>query len=178
MTALPDPPSADLYPPPADLVVEVIRSKKRKRSVGAQMVGTTLRVAIPSWMSAAEEEHWVAEMSRRFRRRMSTERIDLAARAESLARRHRLGRPDAIRWADDMASRWGSCTPSTRTVRISTRVAAFPDWVIDYVLVHELAHLTHPGHDAAFWEVVHRYPRAERAIGYLIAKSGEADPDI
>ena len=65
--------------------------------------------------------------------------------------------------------------PSTRTVRISTRVAGFPDWVLDYVIVHELAHLDHPGHDQAFWNVVARYPRTERAIGFLIAKSGDAD---
>jgi predicted metal-dependent hydrolase len=155
--------------------VEVTRSKKRKRSVGAQLVGDTLRLAIPAWMSRAEEQHWVDEMSRRFRRRVSSDRIDLVERAAALARRYRLSRPDAIRWSDDMHSRWGSCTPSTRTVRISTRIAAFPDWVVDYVIVHELAHLDHPGHDQAFWNAVARYPRSERAIGYLIAKSGDTE---
>ena len=155
--------------------VQVTRSKKRKRSVGAQLVGDTLRLAIPSWMSRAEEQHWVDEMSRRFRRRMSSDRIDLEERAAAVAKRYRLSRPDVIRWSDDMNSRWGSCTPTTRTVRISTRIAAFPDWVVDYVLVHELAHLDHPGHDQAFWNAVARYPRSERAIGYLIAKSGDVD---
>ena len=67
-------------------VVEVTRSKRRKRSVGAQLVGSTLRLAIPAWMSRAEEAHWVDEMSRRFSRRMSTERFDLARRAAELAR--------------------------------------------------------------------------------------------
>lgn len=173
-----DPPVALPEPvrPPVDeqpFRVEVTRSKKRKRSVGAHLVGDTLRLAIPSWMSRAEEQHWVDEMSRRFRRRVSSDRIDLDERAAALARRYRLSRPDVIRWSDDMNSRWGSCTPSTRTVRISTRIAAFPDWVVDYVLVHELAHLDHPGHDQAFWNAVARYPRSERAIGYLIAKSGD-----
>jgi predicted metal-dependent hydrolase len=74
-----------------------------------------------------------------------------------------------------MTSRWGSCTPSTGTIRISTRIAAFPDWVIDYVIVHELAHLHVPGHGADFWSLVQRYPRSERAIGYLMAKSGDVD---
>jgi hypothetical protein len=32
-----------------------------------------------------------------------------------------------------------------------------------------------PAHNAAFWELVHRYPRTERAIGYLTAKGGEVD---
>lgn len=76
-----------------------------------------------------------------------------------------------------MSSRWGSCTPAAGTIRLSARLARFPDWVIDYVIVHELGHLEEPGHGAAFWRLVNRYPRAERAIGYLIAKSGDADPD-
>ncbi|MEX0848495.1 MAG: M48 family metallopeptidase [Ilumatobacteraceae bacterium] len=155
--------------------IEVTRSNKRKRSVGAQLVGDTLRLAIPAWMSHAEEEHWVGEMSRRFERKQSTNRIDLVQRAASLARRHQLRRPAEIRWSDDMTTRWGSCTPSTSTIRISTRIAAFPDWVVDYVIVHELAHLGVAGHGPDFWALVQRYPRAERAIGYLIAKSGESD---
>lgn len=157
--------------------VEVIRSKQRKRSVGAQLVGDTLRVAIPSWMSRAEEAHWVAEMSRRFARTMSSDRIDLRARAAGLAKRYGFHRPAEIRWAVDMTMRWGSCTPDTRTIRVSDRIAAFPDWVVDYVIVHELAHLHVGGHGPDFWELVRRYPKAERAIGYLIAKAGEGDVD-
>ena len=42
-----------------------------------------------------------------------------------------------------------------------------PDWVLDYVLVHELAHLVVPGHGPQFWSLVDRYPRTERARGYL-----------
>ena len=90
-------------------------------------------------MSSAETEMWVAKMSASFRRKMSADRIDLTARATTLARRYELPRPRDIRWADDMVSRWGSCTTTTGHIRISTRLAAFPDWVIDYVIVHELA---------------------------------------
>jgi hypothetical protein len=42
-----------------------------------------------------------------------------------------------------------------------------PGWVVDYVLVHELAHLLVPGHGPRFWELVSGYPKAERARGYL-----------
>lgn len=140
------------------------------------MVGNVLRVTVPSWMSRTEEAHWVGVMSARFRRKMSTERIDLDQRSRLLATRHDLPRPRVIQWSDNMHSRWGSCTPANQSIRISSRIARFPDWVVDYVIVHELAHLVVSDHSDAFWALVHRFPRSERAIGYLIAKSGdEAD---
>ena len=171
-TLLPEPaePAVPTSPP---FRVEVQRSKKRKRTVGAQMVGGVLHIVVPAWMSRTEERHWVDVMSGRFARRLSTDRIDLGERAVTLSRRFDLPRPGEIRWSDGMQHRWGSCTPGTRTVRISTRVASFPDWVVDYVIVHELAHLEVGDHSDDFWRLVQRYPRSERAIGYLIAKSGD-----
>lgn len=172
-------PSAD--PPSGDdataFRVEVTRSARRRRTVGSRLVGDTLRIAIPSWMSAVEEQRWVETLTARYRRRQAADRIDLGERAVTLARRHDLPRPREIRWVDDMTTRWGSCTPSTGTIRLSSRLARYPDWVVDYVIVHELAHLEHADHSPAFWRLVHRYPRAERAIGYLIAKSGDAEDE-
>jgi predicted metal-dependent hydrolase len=157
--------------------VEVTRSARRKRSVGAHLIGDVLRLTIPSWMSRAEEARWVETMSARYRRKLSSDRIDLPERAAVLARRYDLPPPGEIRWADDMTARWGSCTPASATIRISNRLARFPDWVIDYVIVHELAHLELADHSAEFWRIVHRYPKAERATGYLIAKSGDIEID-
>ncbi|MGE0000352.1 MAG: M48 family metallopeptidase [Ilumatobacteraceae bacterium] len=173
----PPAPAADADPSFAvvDFAIEVTRSKKRRKSVSARLVGDTLRLAIPSWMSAAEEADWVDEMRRRFARKMTADRFDLPRRARDLADAHGLSVPDDIRWVGDMTTRWGSCTPATRTIRMSDRLAAFPDWVVDYVIVHELAHLDVFGHGDDFWTLVRRYPSAERAIGYLIAKSGDAD---
>ena len=118
---------------------------------------------------------WTEKMAASFRRKLSADRIDLTDRATTLARRYQLPRPRDIRWADDMVTRWGSCTTTTGHIRISTRLAAFPDWVIDYVIVHELAHLEVAGHGPDFWRLAHRYPKAERAIGYLIAKAADGD---
>jgi predicted metal-dependent hydrolase len=153
--------------------VELERSAKRKRTVGAQLVGDVLKIVVPSWMSRAEQDHWVDVMSGRFARKMSADRINLVDRALALSRRHDLPRAREITWSDNMLSRWGSCTPATGSVRISTRLARFPDWVIDYVIVHELAHLEVSDHSTEFWRLAHRYPKSERAIGYLIAKSGD-----
>ncbi len=154
-----------------------MRSKRRRRTVGAQLAGGVLTVTVPAWMAKAEADEWAQTMSKRFSRQLSTERIDLDKRAASLARSHDLPHPKSIRWADDMRTRWGSCTPGTGAVRISSRVAAFPDWVVDYVIVHELAHIAVADHSPRFWALVARFPRTERARGYLIAKSGDAETD-
>jgi Protein of unknown function DUF45 len=79
-----------------------------------------------------------------------------------------------VRWVPTMSTRWASCTPADGTIRVSERLRDAPGWVVDYVLVHELAHLLEPGHDKAFWAWVRRYPRTERAMGYLEGLSAAA----
>ncbi len=68
-----------------------------------------------------------------------------------------------------MRHRWGSCTPEDGTIRVSSRLAAYPSWVLDYVLVHELAHLVVPNHGPDHDAWVDRFPYSERARGFLIA---------
>jgi predicted metal-dependent hydrolase len=161
--------------PGSDFKVEVVRSARRKRTSSARLVGDTLQIRLPSWMSAKEEAHWVAEWSRRFERKIATDRIDLTERAATLARRYDLPHARSVSWADGMRTRWGSSTAAHGTVRLSSALARFPDWVLDYVIVHELAHLQEPNHSPVFWQLVERYPRSERARGYLLAKSGDED---
>lgn len=155
--------------------VEVRRSARRRKTVQARMVDGVLQVAIPDRMTAAEEAHWVEVMRARFGRARDSAAIDLAERAAMLAAAHGLVVPSEIVWSERQRTLWGSCTPAEGRIRISTRVAVFPDWVLDYVIVHELAHLVVADHGPAFWEVVGRYPLAERARGYLMAKSDGAD---
>ena len=124
-------------------------------------------------MSRGEEEHWIAVMQDRIERQLRSDSVDLGTRARELATEFKLAVPRQITFSDRQTQRWGSCTPETRTVRISNRVVSFPGWVVDYIIVHELAHLEVPDHSPAFWELVQRYPLAERARGFLIAKNLE-----
>lgn len=156
--------------------VTVIRSAKRRKTAQARVVDGRLEVRIPARSSRAEERRLVEQFRRRFERTSAHERVDLAARARRLARAHDLPLPTEIRWVTNQAHRWGSCTPSTGVVRLSDRMADFPTWVIDHVIVHELAHLVERRHDARFHALVARYPLAERAEGYLLAKAGGTDP--
>jgi predicted metal-dependent hydrolase len=92
----------------------------------------------------------------------------LRCRADRLADRYLDGvRASDVRWSPRMQHRWGSCTPATGRIRISDRLAVVPDLVLDYVLVHELAHLLVSGHPPRFHALVARYPHVDRARGYL-----------
>lgn len=155
--------------------VEVVRSPKRRKTVQARLEGDTLRLMIPARLSHAEERRWVEEMTERFRRTAQSQAVDLDARAATLGRRFHLPAPASIRWVDNQQHRWGSCTPATGTIRLSRRLAAYPPWVVDYVIVHELAHLVETNHSPAFYALEARYPRAERAIGFLLAKGWGED---
>jgi predicted metal-dependent hydrolase len=160
--------------------IEVVRSRRRRKTVQAQLVDGVLRIAIPDHLTGDEEAHWVEVMQAKFVGRRDPAAIDLPARARRLAARYLLPFPNEIVWSTRQKTRWGSCSVETRRIRISERVAAFPKWVLDYVIVHELAHLQEPDHGPAFWELVNRYKMAERARGYLIAKgdaAGAPDPD-
>jgi hypothetical protein len=148
---------------------EVIRSARRKKTVEARIVGDTLRVMLPASFSREEEDHWVGEMRRRIERKTRSTHIDLAVRARTLARKYALPEPAAISFTPRQRARWGSCSPTKQTVRISSQLVDFPAWVLDYVIVHELAHLVEPNHTRQFWDLVNRYELAERARGFLIA---------
>jgi predicted metal-dependent hydrolase len=170
------PPEPAAVAPPARLEVDVVRSPRRRKTVEASVVDGRIRLLIPARMPATEERHWIEVMRRRLEQQLSPPSVDLPSRATELARRYDLPRPTSIRWVDNQQQRWGSCTPADRTIRISSRLAAFPRWVVDAVIVHELAHLAVPNHSPAFHALADRYPRMERAAGFLIAK-GLADPD-
>ncbi len=151
--------------------IEIIRSDRRRKTAQARMVGDVLRVLIPAHLTAAEEQRTVADLTERVMRKGSTARVDLMERASKLAATHDLPRPARVVWSERQNTRWGSCTPSQGAVRISAHLAEAPAWVLDYVIVHELAHLVEANHSPAFWRLVERYSLAERARGYLLAMS-------
>ncbi len=132
-------------------------------------------VLIPAAFTPAEERRWVAQMVAKLqtrderRRRSMGGDEELMARARALSAAHLDGaaQPASVRWVDNQQRRWGSCTPADGSIRLSSRLRSMPAYVVDYVLVHELAHLLEAQHDARFWALVARYPRAERARGFL-----------
>lgn len=152
--------------------VEVVRSARRRRTISAYRAGDRIVVQVPARLSRAEEQDWVEKMVRRIlageRRRLPSD-DDLLDRARALSERYLGGaaRPSAVRWVDNQHRRWGSCTPADATIRLSRRLAPMPGYVVDYVLLHELAHLLEPGHGPRFRALLGGYPKLERAEGFL-----------
>ena len=157
------------------VAVEVRRSAKRRRTVSAYRAGRRDRRgprARPG-CSRAEEREWVTTMLARLdkqdrRRRPSDDKLMERAPA-ALARatsRAGPGRP-ASAGSTTSASAGARAPRPTGPSGCPSRLQGMPAYVVECVLLHELAHLLVHDHSAAFWGLADRHPRAERAKGYL-----------
>ena len=154
--------------------VRIIRSKKRKKTVGARVVDGVIEIRAPAAISESELKPIVRKLVARLENREAKKALndaDLERWARSLNKRFFAGRLrwSSIVWVTNQRNRVGSCTQSNGTVRISHKIAEMPAFVRDYVIVHELAHLKEANHSPKFWKLVNRYPLSERARGYLMA---------
>lgn len=163
--------------------VKIIRSSKRKKTVSARIVDGVVVVQAPAAMNNAELQPIVEKLQARLQRQQQKSQLDNAAlqrRAQELNRLYFAGK---LKWAsigwvtNQNKSRFASCTPVDGTLRLSHRLANMPAFVRDYVIVHELAHLLEANHGSKFWALVNRYPKTERARGYLMAVGMEKIED-
>lgn len=153
----------------------VKRSTRRARTVSISRRDGALVVSVPARMSRREVDEWVTRMiddlDRKERRRSARGLGDeeLMQRAARLNSRYFDGRatPVQVSWSHQQNHRWGSCTVADATIRLTHRLQTMPTWVVDAVLVHELAHLLEPGHGPRFRELIERYPHTIKAEGFL-----------
>ena len=156
------------YPPPV-----FVRHPKARRYVVSVRHDGGVRVTLPRWGSMREAreffsrlDSWIDRQRRRLEadrratprvpdtdRRGAVERAkrELPPRLLELAREHGLDVPRVSvrnqRW------RWGSCSPDGH-ICLNWRLVTMPDWVRDYVLIHELMHLRRLDHSKKFWKLV------------------------
>lgn len=152
----------------------IIRSKKRRKTVQAREVDGIMEILAPANMSDKELEPIIKNLTVRISRRKEMTKLDdqtLEKRADILNRRYFNGllQWESVRWASNQNKRHGSCNTRRGTILISHRIAEMPQFVLDYIIVHELAHLIEPNHSQRFWDLVYKYPKVERAKGYLMA---------
>ena len=165
MTYTTEPPS--LFRPD----VEIRVSNRRKKTAGAYWEGDRIIVVVPSHLRGIDRDEMVEHLAKRLQRHrplLHASDRHLEERAAALGDRHFEGlRPASIRWSTTQNKRWGSCTLLTREIRISERLRVAPEWVLDAVIVHELAHLIVPGHGPRFRALEARYARRAEADVFL-----------
>ncbi|MBU6147896.1 MAG: M48 family metallopeptidase [Actinomycetales bacterium] len=151
--------------------VVVRRSARRSRTIAAHREAGAVVLTVPLRSSRAEILSVAADLLARIDARRPSGRGDdqLLVRARQLSADHLDGvaQPESVSWSSRQRSRWGSCTTIDGTIRLSDRLRDVPDFVLDYVLLHELAHLVIPHHGADFDRLLIGYPLAERAEGFL-----------
>lgn len=159
--------------PGTDADVEIRVSTRRRKSAQAHLEAGRVIVVVPSVLSVASREEVATRLALRLLnqsgRRSVASDDDLERRADELSVRYLGGvQPSSIRWVSNQTRRWGSCTPATGAIRLSARLKVVPEWVLDAVIVHELAHLVEASHSPAFKALVARYPRRAEADAFLL----------
>ena len=165
-------------PPSGSPEVLVQRSARRKKTVSAHFSADTVILAVPQSATRREVEQWkttlvpkiVAKRDRarqNARRRGTDEALHHMAQELSATYLNGQARPTRVKWSSRQNTRWGSATPSTGVIRISTRLTTAPDWVLETVVLHELVHLLEAQHNARFWSLARKHPRARDAARFL-----------
>lgn len=151
--------------------VEIRASARRKKTGSAHWSGSRIVVQIPGRLRGRERTGFVDDLVERLlsqRPQSTAGDASLEERARMLVDLYNDGiAPSSVRWATNQRARWASCSPGSREIRVSSRLRQCPEWVIDAVLVHELAHLQEADHSAAFYEIADRHPRQGDSALYL-----------
>jgi len=164
-------PPGRLAPPQCKPEVEVRTSERRRKYATAYWQGNKIVVVLPSRMAQRERPRMVERLVAQVlaaRPNATGSDAYLESRARTLADSYVDGvRPSSVCWAPTQRRRWGSCNPQTKAIRISTMLRPVPPWVLDAVLVHELAHLLEAGHGPAFKAILSRYEKSQEADLFL-----------
>jgi predicted metal-dependent hydrolase len=132
-----------------DLPITLAPAAVRRPTV--RLRGDTFEVGLPASAQAAEQRDAIeAAFERWYREAAATHLSGRVAHWAAVSGRH----PSAI-LVRNQRRRWASCAPDG-TLRFNWRLLLAPPDLIDYVVVHELAHLAVPNHSPAFWTEVAR----------------------
>jgi len=170
------------------LTVSVEPDNRLRASARWSLHGETVRLRVPRSMTRPQIDKLIADILPRIERQRKRARkqsdVNLMARAADLNRQYFNGELawHSIRWVSNMRHRLGSCTTGGATdgdIRISERIRNWPQYVVDYILAHEMCHRKHPNHSPDFWDYLAHYPYTDRARGFIegIAYAEGADPD-
>lgn len=158
----------------------VRRSKRRKKTLQATLRNNTVKILAPHHTSDED----VKAFLNKFLKKLELKDIilnndnELSKRAEKLKKKFIPEAPDySIQFQKSLTRTWGKCYTRQRRIIINPVLGTYPKWVLDYVIIHEIAHLLVPNHGKEFRALVNRYKLKERAVGFLMAKGMKEDSD-
>lgn len=164
-----------------EIEVEIIRSKRRSMAIQIRTDGSVV-VRVPMHASdraikrfVSAHARWIADNRGQMferRKKLADNPYDIPAWESLSAADKKIAKQKIMEHVDYYArrmeidygsismrnqkSRWGSCS-SKGNLNFNYRLAYLPEELLDYVVVHELAHRRHMDHSAAFWEEVETY---------------------
>jgi predicted metal-dependent hydrolase len=158
--------------------VSVKRDKRLKKSSRWQWQSkNVIQLRVPYFLRTRVIKKQLEEISSQLNKQEKVAKrrtdADLQARADYLNKKYFHGSLSwkAIRWVNNMEFRLGSCSTGGTTdghIRISNKIKDWPQWVVDYVILHELVHRIHTNHSSEFWNTLQGgYPLTERARGFI-----------
>ncbi len=161
--------------------IKITRSLKRRKTIGARLINNVMHVYAPHNISDEKLNKIINSFKQKFTNSLLKKKLNnekpLKEIAEMVNKKYLKNRLDissiSIEYVTGQTHKFGCCNYQDKSIRISHRIASMPDWVRDYVIMHELSHLIEPNHSKSFWDIVSEYKLAERAKGYLIAKGME-----
>jgi predicted metal-dependent hydrolase len=171
------------------VTLRLVIERKPVRNINARLRQETLFVSAPAQVSEKMLRDVIPDLARRLVRRVHARKVNSEENAVALVRKvtARFASPPEVahvEFVTTQTSRWGSYSGSTKTIRLHAALAAMPRWVLESVVAHELAHVTHLNHGPEFWALVESVdPDHERADGFLegvswLAREGQLPPMV
>lgn len=150
--------------------IKVIRSFRRRKTVAAKITKYGMELRVPAFLPKTRVDYFVRLFSEKLRKKkVARTNKFLYQRASYLYKKFFKKNVEnfSIYWSSKQRRIFGVCNHKERTIRISARLKKVPQWVLDYVILHELSHLSYPNHGKKFWQMVKQYPKTDRARGFL-----------
>lgn len=144
------------------IVLEILESKKQ--SVSGKINQEKLTASLPNNLKNEERQKYMSKIvSRLLAKNYKTK---ISAKLHAFNKTYNFGEINQIRLKNN-STNWGSCS-SKNNINVSIRLLLAPEYVVDYVLIHELCHLQHRNHSQNFWNLVeHCCPAYKEAEHWL-----------
>jgi hypothetical protein len=141
------------------ITLTLLIERKRVKNINARLRESTLSISVPLQTPQATLDQVIPDLARRLVRRVRARQVN--AEEDALALAHKVAarfpnRPGVahVEFVTTQQARWGSYSSATRTIRLNAALREMPRWVLEAVVAHELAHVTHHDHGAGFWKLL------------------------